>query len=35
MGNSLPSARLAAEGLTETGKLLHAVFKMFRQSTGG
>jgi hypothetical protein len=35
MGNQLPSARLAGEGLIETGNLLHGMFKTFRQSTGG
>jgi len=34
MGNPLSSARLISEGLIETGKLLHGVFKIFRQSTG-
>ncbi len=34
MGNPLPSARLAGEGLMETGKLLHGIFKIFRQTTG-
>jgi hypothetical protein len=34
MGSPLSAARLMGEGLIETGKLLHGVFKIFRQSTG-
>ena len=34
MGNPLPSVRLAGEGLIEVGKLLHAMVKIFRRSTG-
>jgi len=33
MGNPLPSARLAGEDLIETGRLLHAIIKIFRQAT--
>lgn len=34
MGNPLPSARLMGEGLIETGKLLHGIFKIFWHATG-
>ena len=34
MGDPLPSARLMGEGLIETGKLLHGIFKIFWHATG-
>ncbi len=34
-GNPLPSARLMGEGLVETGKMFHGLFKIFKQSTRG
>jgi hypothetical protein len=33
MGNALPMARLMGEGMIETGKLLHGIFRIFRQTT--
>jgi hypothetical protein len=35
MGNPLPSAQLAGEGLIETGRLLHGIDKILRQAARG